>query len=451
MRKKCRIFALRCQTADWQKKISESRPRIRERERERENDGVVLHDAEGCEQRDCSRSGTPAEARRLPKGTQRRRRDDGEGEAPRRLRGCSRLHYSDEEGAPGRCAGAGSREGGPRAGRDGPALSEKVGREGYARRAPHVLLVPIATEADPRSLSPSTLLFPTSQLPEGLLAEEEERLITLRFSAEDNAKRLDSEVKQEIERVIERARLEGEAEAKKSFERSNSLCATPYGIDIVGITEGIALIGALVGGVAAKSRKDEVQKLNDQLRTINIKLRKQARSGIVYAPDMNYAPPSTGGGSVMVAEPPAAMAPAEVAEDVEKAEVAEEATEDVPKGASDDETLGALRKGRRLLELKKGAAALVHFEKARLLSRSEGNKGRERRAERGLAAASRMQRQFKKAIGHLERVLEISEEMDEYTGDADAYGAIADIWTELGDFERAAKFYDKYIENMNLN
>ena len=48
--------------------------------------------------------------------------------------------------------------------------------------------------------------------------------------------------------MIERARAEGEAEAKKSFERTNSLCATPYGIDIVGITEGIALVGALVGG-----------------------------------------------------------------------------------------------------------------------------------------------------------------------------------------------------------
>ena len=82
----------------------------------------------------------------------------------------------------------------------------------------------------------------------GLLAEEEERLIKLRVTSEANAKRLDAEVKKELEQVIERARAEGEAEAKKSFERGSSLCATPYGIDIVGITEGIALIGALVGG-----------------------------------------------------------------------------------------------------------------------------------------------------------------------------------------------------------
>jgi pentatricopeptide repeat protein len=35
------------------------------------------------------------------------------------------------------------------------------------------------------------------------------------------------------------------------------------------------------------------------------------------------------------------------------------------------------------------------------------------------------------------------------TGDADAYGTIADCYTDLGEFEKAAKYYDKYIETMN--
>lgn len=34
-------------------------------------------------------------------------------------------------------------------------------------------------------------------------------------------------------------------------------------------------------------------------------------------------------------------------------------------------------------------------------------------------------------------------------GDADAYGVIADCFTDLGEFEKAAEFYDKYIEAMN--
>lgn len=30
-------------------------------------------------------------------------------------------------------------------------------------------------------------------------------------------------------------------------------------------------------------------------------------------------------------------------------------------------------------------------------------------------------------------------------GDSDAYGTIADCYTDLGEFEKAAAFYDKYI------
>jgi hypothetical protein len=31
-------------------------------------------------------------------------------------------------------------------------------------------------------------------------------------------------------------------------------------------------------------------------------------------------------------------------------------------------------------------------------------------------------------------------------GDADAYGTIADCYTDLDEFEKAAAFYDKYIQ-----
>ena len=303
--------------------------------------------------------------------------------------------------------------------------------------------------------------FLRKSLGNGLLAEEEERLIKLRMTSEANAKRLDAQFKQELEQVINRARAEGEAEAKKNFEKGNALCATPFGVDIVGITEGIALLGALVGGLAAKSRRDEVQKLNEQLRTINVTLRKQARSGIVYAPDMNYAPPLD---VVTVAETSQQTTTAEAATQTEAEEVKAESTSASSEEEADpsrnnvavnssvvreeSEATISMKKGRRLLEQKKGAAALVQFEKARMLSRSDGNKTQERRAERGLAAASGMQKQYKKALGHLERVLEISKEIDDFTGDNDAYGVMADIYTELGDFEKAAKFYDLYINSM---
>lgn len=76
----------------------------------------------------------------------------------------------------------------------------------------------------------------------------------------------------------------------------------------------------------------------------------------------------------------------------------------------------ALRSGKRLLKEKNGAGAMVRFEKALMLSKALRERLQERRAERGLGAAARLQGQYKTAIKHLERVLEISREMNEYTG-----------------------------------
>ena len=55
-------------------------------------------------------------------------------------------------------------------------------------------------------------------------------------------------------------------------------------MDVVGITELVALIGATTAGIAARQRKVEVERLNEQLRKINLSLRQQARAGTVYAP-----------------------------------------------------------------------------------------------------------------------------------------------------------------------
>lgn len=95
-----------------------------------------------------------------------------------------------------------------------------------------------------------------------------------------------------------------------------------------------------------------------------------------------------------------------------------------------------------------GAAALVRFEKALLMSRNISDLVLQRRAMRGMAASSRMQGNNQSAIKHLKGVLELSKQMNEFTGDADAYGSIADIYADMGDFDSAASFYDQYIQRM---
>lgn len=72
----------------------------------------------------------------------------------------------------------------------------------------------------------------------GLLAEEEERLFRLR-----------QEIEGEARQELDRARVELEEAGRTT--QAGKLCATPFGVDVVGITEFIALTGALVGGKSA--------------------------------------------------------------------------------------------------------------------------------------------------------------------------------------------------------
>lgn len=65
-----------------------------------------------------------------------------------------------------------------------------------------------------------------------------------------------------------------------------------------------------------------------------------------------------------------------------------------------------------------------------------------------LGASLQRQGKYREAIKYHSMVLQISEREGEYSGSTEAYGAIADCYTELGDLERAARFYDKYISRL---
>lgn len=225
----------------------------------------------------------------------------------------------------------------------------------------------------------------------GPLVAEEEQLFRLR-------QQFEAEARDELNRAKEVY----EEEARLS--QKDMLCATPFGVDVVGITEFIALTGALVGGLSARRRKEELERLNEQLRTINTQLRQQARAGTLYAPGLTYAPPTSTAvrTSVPVQEPsikkedvvanitqptvtPATVVPAVSVSYMSDAE------DEMSPGAK--QCLQALKEGKRFLKEKNGGSALVRFEKALMLAKSLGDKVKERRAVRGLAASSRIQGQ----------------------------------------------------------
>lgn len=346
------------------------------------------------------------------------------------------------------------------------------GREMIAKNIPVAALVlaSIMNASSPAFGAVGTEPFLKRTGARGILAEEEEQLLKLREIEEEK-------VREEINEV----RSEFEEEAKRTYD--GKLCATPFGVDVVGITEAIALTGALVGGLSARRRKDELEKLNDQLRTINSQLRQQARAGTLYAPGLTYVPggavsSSKGPTAIKVSLPTGAVStPAinnvkKIFKDQFGTDKRENEEESASNGSStsagtapnvslasiDEEDTrpevkqcqAALKEGKRLLKERDAGPAMVRFEKALMLARSLGDKVRERRAVRGLAASNRLMGRYQQAIEYLMNVLEISNETGDHFGDVDAYGTIADIYTEMGDFDKAAEYYDLYIGKMTI-
>lgn len=60
-----------------------------------------------------------------------------------------------------------------------------------------------------------------------------------------------------LELELQQKRIDAELLSRSS--QDGKLCATPYGVDVVGITEAIALAGALFGGISSRQRKREVE------------------------------------------------------------------------------------------------------------------------------------------------------------------------------------------------
>ena len=204
-----------------------------------------------------------------------------------------------------------------------------------------------------------------------------------------------------------------------------TLCVTPFGIDVVGITEAMALVGAVASGISANQKKEEIVQLNEKLRKINQGLMATSRpKGEVVATN----------GVVAVVDEPAVGA-----------------SVDDWDSLSDDmkELKLNLRQGRKDLRNEDAQSAMNSFKKAIMLSRVVGDLVSLRRATRGLGAAKRMMGDRQGAIAALKDVLTISTELMDSTGDMDALGAIADLYAELGDLENAGRYYDLYLNQMN--
>jgi hypothetical protein len=81
----------------------------------------------------------------------------------------------------------------------------------------------------------------------------------------------------EAQAELNRLREESESKSREQVLAGKTLCVTPFGIDIVGITEFVALAGAVASGLSVNQKKEEIEALNDKLRKINASLMSKDR------------------------------------------------------------------------------------------------------------------------------------------------------------------------------
>ncbi|KAB2020817.1 hypothetical protein ERO13_D07G090325v2, partial [Gossypium hirsutum] len=156
----------------------------------------------------------------------------------------------------------------------------------------------------------------------------------------------------------------------------------------------------------ARQRKEELQRVKEQLRQINVALRRQAKIES-YAPSLSYVPI---GGRI-----------------------------------SENENRKNFLRNQ---ELEK---AFLEFKTALELAKSLKDPIEEKKAARGLGTSLKRQGKYQEAIKYHSMVLVISDREGEDSGNTEAYGAIADYYTELGDLEKAGILYDKYIARLETD
>ncbi|KAI3474434.1 hypothetical protein Pfo_029295 [Paulownia fortunei] len=148
----------------------------------------------------------------------------------------------------------------------------------------------------------------------------------------------------------------------------------------------VALIGATVGGLLARQRKGELQRLNEQLRQINTALRRQAKIES-YAPSLSYAPVS------------GRIAENEVIVDPRKQDL-----------------ISRLKNGKTFLRNQDPERAFSEFKIALELAQNLKDPIEEKKAARGLGASLQRQGKFRDAIKYHSMVLEISQREGEESG-----------------------------------
>ena len=164
--------------------------------------------------------------------------------------------------------------------------------------------------------------------------------------------------------------------------------------------EGVALVGATVNGILSRKRREEIERLNIQMRSIMAKLDERGQEPL--------------------------------------------ASED-----GDSEASAALGAAKNALASDHNDRAAQLFLNAIEISVRVKDIPAELSARKGYAMALAAQRQFADAATALEEYLARSSASGQTDSDSVVYGLLGDIYTDLGSFDKAGEAYDKCIQVMD--
>ena len=164
--------------------------------------------------------------------------------------------------------------------------------------------------------------------------------------------------------------------------------------------EGVALVGATVNGILSRKRREEIERLNIQMRSIMAKLDERGQEPL--------------------------------------------ASED-----GDSEASAALGAAKNALASDHNDRAAQLFLNAIEISVRVKDIPTELSARKGYAMALAAQRQFADAATALEEYLARSSASGQTDSDSVVYGLLGDIYTDLGSFDKAGEAYDKCIQVMD--
>lgn len=260
-------------------------------------------------------------------------------------------------------------------------------------------------------------------------------LFALDKRARDDVQILDKRARDDVQLLDQRARddvlfLDRQGRLVEQRARDDALKLDQQGreiqekdpelFNILSVSEGIALVGAAVGGAVAQRRgiqlEDKNKKLEDQLvveeqlmeklKAVNKQLQFQRRV------------------------------------------VSKEQETAIERDDQYEATREILKAGRSALKREETVEANVLFDRAYAAAKAAGQAQADLawKAVRGLAASAQLAGNTKEALAWLERCLELSTCCGER---ADTLGLMADLYETEGYLETAGKYYDMWLKTIN--